>query len=326
MPLHPIRLCAIVLARTVLGLLALLGAASPAYAGCSTSSSTLTLAPSTSYDVRAATVAQVAGSAGLSCTGSTLSLLGGSYAKATLTSANGFKLTAGGSDALAYLVSADPGATQTFTQGSTIDYMSANLLSLLGIGSASNFNAPIYAKLVGAPNVAAGVYSDTLTVAWDYYVCSGVQVGSVCVGYEANRVTITIQVSLTISKDCRISAPSLSFGSAPLVSQFQPVTQSVLVDCTKGAAYKIAFTNGRSGSARPWRAMTDGSGHSLQYNLYQPDGTTIWDESNPRPSADAGTGDTNPTQMQTYIAKVNPGQTTPAAGSYSDQLVVVVSF
>jgi len=314
------------LIRMSLALLGFLCAASPAYAGCSTSSSQLVFATSTSYDVRTAAVAQVAGSAGLSCTGSTLSLLGGSTAKATVTSANGFKLVAGGSDTLPYLVSADSGGTQAFTQGSTIDYMSPTLLSLLGIGSASNFNAPIYAKLVGGPNVAAGVYTDTLTVSWNYSICSGVQVGSVCVGYEANRVTTTIQVSITVSKDCRISAPSLSFGSAPLVTQFQPVTQSVLVDCTKGATYKVAFTSGRSGSARPWRTMTDGSGRSLQYNLYQSDGTTIWDESNPKPSASTGTGDTNPAQIQTYVARINSTQTTPAAGSYSDQLVVVVSF
>jgi spore coat protein U-like protein len=317
---------AAVLVRSCLAAFALLAFSSSAHAACTTSSASLTFAPSTSYDVRASAVAQVGGSAGLSCTGSTLSLLGGSYAKATVTSANGFRLSAGAGDLIPYVLSADAAGTQTFTQGSTIDYMSSNLISLLGNGSASNFNATMYAKLSGSPNIAAGTYTDTVTVAWDYAVCNGAQIGTVCVGYDSNRVTRTVTVTLVVGKDCRISAPNLSFGTAPLVSQFQPVTQSVLVDCTKGAAYKVAFTSGGNNSARPWRTMTDGLGRSIQYNLYYPDGSTIWDESSAKPSASAGTGETAPSQMQTYVAKVNPAQTTPPAGIYSDQLVVVVSF
>jgi spore coat protein U-like protein len=88
----------------------------------------------------------------------------------------------------------------------------------------------------------------------------------------------------------------------------------------------VAFTNGNSGAARPWRAMSDGNGHTLQYNIYQTDGTTIWDQTNPVTSTQTGTGSLTPSQMQSYVAKVNPAQATPPAGTYTDNVSVVISF
>ncbi|MEH3035882.1 MAG: spore coat protein U domain-containing protein [Sphingomonas adhaesiva] len=316
---------------TMRGVLRLLAAGAAAYAapvqaGCAVNAGALTLAPSTSYDVRAGAVPVVAGPAGLTCTGAAISLLGGSYARATVTSANAFALKAPGGASLPYAVSADAAGQQTFTQGGTVDFASGTLLSLLGIGSGGGFNTALYARLAGQPNLPAGTYRDTLTVVWDYSICNGVQVALVCVDYERARVTTTIAVTMVVQNDCRIAAPALAFGSVALVRQFTAVTQSVLVDCTLGTSYKVAFTAGRGGSARPWRTMSDGAGGVLQYNLYRSDGVTIWDESNPLSAAAAGTGAVTPAQAQTYVAKVNPAQATPAAGAYADQLTVVVSF
>ncbi|MEH3047328.1 spore coat protein U domain-containing protein [Sphingomonas adhaesiva] len=309
-----------------IGVAAAVGYAAPAEAGCTVSSGAATLASSTSYDVRAGTVPVVAGSAGLNCSGAAISLLGGSYARATVTSANGYVLKTTGGAGVAYAVSADAAGQQTFTQGGTVDYASGTLLSLLGIGGGTAFNTSLYARLIAQPNLPAGTYRDTLTIAWDYSICNGVQVALVCVDYERNKVTTTVAVTLVVTNDCRIAAPALSFGSVALVRQFQPVAQSVLVDCTLGTTYKVAFTAGRSGNARPWRTMTDGAGHVLQYNLYRADGVTIWDETNPLPAAAAGTGAVTPAQAQAYVAKVNPAQATPVAGAYADQLTVVVTF
>jgi spore coat protein U-like protein len=317
----------LMLGRLLLALFATILGAGAAQAVCTTSSTSITLAPSSSYDVQAGGVAQVFGSAGLACSGSVLSLLGVNVANATITSTNGFKLSAGGADSIPYQVAADAGGTSVFQQGSTINYMSANLLSLLGLGSASAFNAPLYAKLTAAPNIAAGTYTDTLVVNWDYSICTGIQVtGLICIGSDVGKATVTVTVTLVVGADCRITAPNVSFGSAALVSQFGSVSQAALVDCTKGSAYKVSFSSGQNGSARPWRVMTDGAGHSLQYNIYRTDGTTVWDESNPLPSGSAGTGSTTPAQMQPYVVKVNPSQATPPAGGYSDTVSVIVAF
>jgi spore coat protein U-like protein len=314
------------LARLAVAICMLIGLCSAANAACTSSSQSLTFTSGSSYDVRAGSIANVSGSAGLSCTGSLLSILGGGYARATITSANAFKLSAGGSDVIAYQVSADSGGTYVFTQGGTIDYMNASLVSLLGLFSNNNFSAPLYGKITATPNVAAGTYTDTLTVQWNYYICNGIQVAGICVFYETGTRTVTVQVTLIVGQDCRISAPNVNFGTAALVSQFSAVSQAVLVDCTKDSSYKVSFSTGNGGSARPWRTMSDGAGHSLQYNIYRTDGTTIWDDTNPLTSATLGTGGTTPNQMQNYVAKVNGSQITPPAGSYSDTVSVVITF
>ena len=309
----------------MLAILLALGGASAAQAICTTSSPSVIFTPGSSYDVQAGGIPSTSSSAGLSCSSPTLSVLGTSYARATMTSANGFLLS-NGADTIPYLVSPFSDFSQPFNQNATFDYLNVTFLALLGVLNGNNFTPMINLKLNGAPNISAGTYTDTLTISWSWKVCNSVQAGILCVGYETATGSSTIQVKLVVGQDCRISAPDVSFGSAPLVSQFATVSQAVLVDCTKNSAYKVSFTSGNGGSARPWRTMSDGAGHSLQYNIYQPDGTTIWDESNPTHSATPGGGSTAPSQPQAYKVKINSGQITPPAGHYQDLVSVVISF
>ena len=316
--------------RLILALLIALGLAGAANATCTTSAQSLTFASGSTYDVKSSSVAGISGKAGLACTGSVLNILGASYARATMTSTNGFVLKSSTGGSIPFQVAADQNFTAPFTQGGTVNYMSATLLSLLNILNPNSFNPPLYGKLTGAPNIPAGTYTDTLTVQWAWQVCNGVDVlGLACVGYETGTATATITVTLIVSADCRISAPNVSFGTYPLASQFPVVSQAVLVDCSAGSAYKVSFSSGGNGSSRPWRTMSDGAGHTLQYNLYRTDGTTIWDETNPLPSTangGVGSGSTTPNQVQSYVAKVNAAQTTPPAGSYTDTVNVIISF
>jgi|UPI0003B50072 spore coat protein U-like protein len=318
------------LIRLLSALLLALGLAGIANATCLVSSPPLGFAAGSTYDVKSSSVATISGKAGLTCTGSVLNVLGTGYARATMTSLNGFVLKSASGGSIPFQVAADQSFNYAYTQGSTIDYYNTTLLSLLNILNPNSFAPPLYAKLSAAPNIPAGTYTDTLTVQWSWKVCNGVDLaGLVCVGYETGTGTSTIPVTLVVSADCRISAPNVSFGTAPLVTQFQPVNQAVLVDCSVGSSYKVSFSSGGNGSSRPWRTMSDGAGHVLQYNIYQPDGTTIWDETNPKPSTvngGVGTGSTTPSQMQAYVAKVNPAQTTPPAGSYTDTVNVIISF
>lgn len=317
----------VILARFLLALSLACGLAGAAEATCTISSPPLTFTPGSTYDVKVSAIPMVSGPAGLACTGSVLNVLGASYASATVTSTNGFTLAGSNGGSIPYKLSPDQTGTYSFNQTRTINYMSGTLLSLLNILNPNSLSPQMYASLTASPNIPAGTYTDTLTVQWSYQVCNGVNLaGLLCVGYETGTGTSTIRVTLIVSADCRISAPNVSFGSAPLASQFAPVSQAVLVDCSAGSIYKVSFSSGGNGSARPWRTMSDGAGHTLQYNLYLPDGTTIWDTTNPQTSATAGTGSTTPSQMQSYVAKVNAAQTTPPAGTYSDTVNVIITF
>lgn len=304
----------------------MLFAPAAAFAACQTSNSTGTFADGSSYTVQANGVGQVVTSAGFTCSGSLITVAGSSYARATVTSARGWRLVGPTGDRIPYVVSADAAGAYSFEQYGTIDYFDASLLSLLTILNGGAFTPRIYLTINGSANVAAGTYQDTLTVQWSWNVCHGIGLGGICILGESGTGTATIPVTIVVAKDCQISAPAVAFGTASLVSQFAEVTQSVLVDCTKGANYNLGFTSGSSPNARPWRTMKSAGGGVLQYNIYRTDGTTIWDESNPLPSALPGTGGTTPNQPFAYKARVNASQATPAAGTYSDTVSVVVSF
>lgn len=310
-------------------LLMLLGLAftTPVQAACAlAATSSPSFTPSSSYDVRNGAVASVTAPPTLSCSGTLIVLLSSNSARATVTSANGFTLRNSANDSIAYRLSADSAGTRRFTQGGTIDYFDPSILSLLGILNGGNFVPTMYAALTDTPNIPAGTYTDIVTINWSWDVCHLLGVLGICVLGESGTGTTTMTVTIVVGKDCRISAPNLSFNSAPLASQFTSITQSVAVDCTKNAAYTVSFTNGNSGASRPWRAMSDGAGNVLQYNIYRADGSTIWDLTNPLQSAVAGTGSLTPAQLQVYVAKINPDQPTPPAGHYTDTVSVLIAF
>ena len=313
--------------RAALLVLAMIGVPQAQAACTRTAATTTTFAPGSSYDIRAGSVATVAAPSSFSCSGTAIVILSSNNATATVNSTNNFTLKNAAGDAIAYRLSADSGGTKAFTQGGSINYFDPALLALLGILNGGSFTPTMYAAITNTPNISAGTYTDTITVNWNWNVCHLLNVaGLLCLIGESGTGTTVMTVTLTVNKDCRISAPNLSFNSAPLASQFANVTQSVAVDCTKDATYSVAFTNGNSGSARPWRAMSDGAGHSLQYNIYQADGVTIWDQTSALPGGLPGTGALIPAQMQVYVAKVNPAQATPPAGRYTDTVSVLITF
>lgn len=311
----------------LLTLIVMLCLAQPAAAAnCTvTASTSANLGSQSSYTVIGGTVPTVTTTAGLNCPGALLNLLSTDYARATANSSNGFNLRSAAGDSIAYRLSADANGSFTFAQGGTVDYMNPQLLSLLGLGQ-SDLSAPLYAKLVATPNVPAGTYTDTVTINWQWSICRGIGALGACILRETNSGTTILAVTMIVTKDCRLTAPPVSFGSAPLVAKFAAVTQAVQIACTKGASYAVSFTAGAAGNARPWRSMSDGAGNILRYNLYRPDGSTVWDESNPLSVATLGTGAVTPDQAQAYVAKIDTSQSTPPAGTYNDSISVLVTF
>lgn len=307
-------------------ILAILGAVlfpSAAQAACTVGGGMLGFGSNGSYAVQSASVAGTSGLGGLSCTGTPIVLLSGNSARATVTSARNFRLGGLTGDLIPYRLSANASGTRSFTQGGTIDFFSADLIGLL---NGSNLQPVFHAAVQGNANVAAGAYSDTLTVQWNWSMCRLANLAGICILPETGTGVAVINVTITVAADCRIAAPPLDFGSASLVQQFAEVSQSVMVACTKGSTYAVSITSGGNGSARPWRSMRGPGGNVLRYNLYRSDGTMIWDESNPLASAAPGTGSTVANQPFTYRARIDANQPTPPAGSYSDTVSVVVSF
>lgn len=326
---------------TALGV-ALAGAAvfvSADAAACTVATASSDLGSHSSYSVASAQLSG-SGSAGLTCN-ILLAALTTHYVGLQIDSST-FRLTGPTGQTIAYTASLTPGGT-ALTTGNFQNLSSTSIVSLFsGTGS----SIPIYFRTTPTAALRAGTYSGTLDLRWFYSVCSlGV---AVCLSYSASPgfvrpvplvvpinwgtgTAVRINVQLIVENDCIISAPNLDFGSAPLVGNFNPVTRTIQIRCSAGAAYTVGLDNGSHASGST-RRMQNGSSY-LAYEIYKTASSP--DRWGPLGSdrRSSGAADTNPgvydsatTQGFTYRAAIDPNQATPPAGSYSDRIRVDVEF
>lgn len=201
--------------------------------------------------------------------------------------------------------------------------------TLLGLLSSKSYTLPIYFRTVSGQSVSAGPYQVTITLNISYSVCPTGVLG-ICLGTpQAGTTAVTTQLNMTVTNDCiTITAPDVNFGSAPLVSSFPTVSQSIAITCTKGSTYTVGINNGANAGSGTVRNMVSGS-NSMSYDLYKgsssnrwgPTGTDRWASSAASSVSSDGTVNT-----YNYTAKILSGQNTPPAGSYTDTLVVDIAF
>ncbi|WP_085712446.1 MULTISPECIES: spore coat U domain-containing protein [unclassified Pseudomonas] len=271
---------------------------------------------------------------GLSCTGSLLSLLANNdHFWATVTSTQSGLLGPTG-DVIGYTIYANNSTSYPLTRGTAYDFARNGIIDALGLlGGTVPKTVPLYLGTTIGSNVAAGVYTETLSIFWNWNYCSGIGVGGLCLGRDINSGTTTLTVNLTVSNDCTITAPNIAFGSAPVISAFTPVTgQTINLACTKGSAYTVGLGDGQNPvSVGGRRRMISGSNY-LAYDIFKSAGTTRWGSVGAarRASTDAevnpGNGLGTGSQIFNYNAKIYTDQTTPPAGTYLDNVVLDVGF
>ncbi|MQG92852.1 spore coat U domain-containing protein [Pseudomonas sp. MN1F] len=269
---------------------------------------------------------------GLQCTGSLLSLLSSNdHFYATITSSTSGLVGPTG-DVIAYTLYADNSTSYPITRGVAFDFARNGILDLLGLlNGTTPKSVPLYMKTQVGSNVAAGLYQETLTIAWSWNYCSGIGVASICLGRDIGSGSQTMIVNLTVSNDCQITTPSISFGSAPVVAGFGTVSQSVSLSCTKGSAYTVGLNDGENVSGGR-RRMKSTAGNYLDYDIFKSAGTVRWGSltSARRASSDAdvnpGNGTGTGSQVFNYNAKVYTDQATPPAASYVDNVILDVAF
>lgn len=128
----------------------------------------------------------------------------------------------------------------------------------------------------------------------------------------------------TINANCNVSATNVNFGSVGVLASNVDSTGSVTVRCTDSTPYNIGLSAGTgSGATVASRRMTSGI-KTVTYSLYSDSGrTSVWGNTIGTDSASgAGTG---LDQAYTVYARA-PAQMTPAPGTYTDTIVVTVTY
>lgn len=146
----------------------------------------------------------------------------------------------------------------------------------------------------------------------------------------ANPATTTFTVTATVLKNCTVTALPLAFGVYTPGAGALAVNTTVSISCTLSTPFNTELTAGTtSGATIAQRLLSNGSGNTLQYNLYTtsalstPWGTTVGT------NTVAGTG----AGMDTPVVQTVYGQLVDSAanqavppGTYSDTITVNVAY
>jgi spore coat protein U-like protein len=146
----------------------------------------------------------------------------------------------------------------------------------------------------------------------------------------ANPATTTFTVMATVLKNCTVSATNLNFGTYTPTGGALAVNSTVSVSCTVSTPFNTELTAGTtSGTTIAQRLLSDGSGDTLQYNLYTTSGfTTPWGTTvGTNTVAGTGAGLSTPVVQTVYGQLVDSAanQAEPP-GSYSDTITVNVAY
>ncbi|MGC6373713.1 Csu type fimbrial protein [Pseudomonas sp. K2I15] len=286
-----------------------------------------------SMTVRTAAQTSSTSNAGLNCGPTLISLLAASdHFYATITSATTGMVGPTG-DVIGYTIYGNNSASYPITRGTQFDFGATGIAQNLGLVSGPGTKTlPLYLSSITGSNVAAGLYTETLTIAWVWNYCSVLGVGSLCAIRDSGTGTASLTVSMTVSNDCQITAPNISFGSAPVISGFSSVNGQATITCTKGSAYTVGISDGQNPvSVGGQRRMISGS-NFLNYDIFKSATSTRWGSVTTARRA-SSTAEVNPgnglgtgSQVFNYNAAIYTNQTTPPAGTYVDNVVLDVGF
>ena len=143
---------------------------------------------------------------------------------------------------------------------------------------------------------------------------------------QGQTATTTFQVTARVNAVCQITANNLDFGAYnPKASSPHQVTTLLKATCTPQATYNIGLNAGTSPSATvTTRKMVSGA-NTLNYQLFSDSGrSTNWGDTT---GTDTVTGSgTGLAVDHTVYGAIPAGQSTAAAGNYSDTITVTVYY
>jgi spore coat protein U-like protein len=159
---------------------------------------------------------------------------------------------------------------------------------------------------------------------------TGALLGAAGGASAANPATTTFAVTATVLKNCTVAAAPLAFGVYTPTAGALAVNTTVSVSCTLSTPFNTELTaGGTAGTTIAQRLLSNGSGSTLQYNLYTtagfatPWGTTVGTNT----VAGTGAGMGTPVVQTVYGQLVDSAanQAVPPGG-YSDTITVNVAY
>lgn len=195
----------------------------------------------------------------------------------------------------------------------------------LGGTATGNTTLTLYARLLSGQSVPAGDYVSNFTTAHTNFTYGPSVLGLVpcnSLPVLSSQIHPTFAVSATVDKNCTLSATNINFGSHGILSAAVTANGHLTLKCTSTMSYTVALGNGNNGSSPTARNMKLGSS-LITYGLYKDNGfASPWGDTGGTVATGTGSG---ANQDLTVYGRV-PAQATPAAGTYTDTIIVTVTY
>lgn len=150
---------------------------------------------------------------------------------------------------------------------------------------------------------------------------------AVAATYSNGTNTSNFDVSVKIVANCVISATNLDFGQTQgVLNSAVNVNTNIAVTCSNTTPYNVGLNPGSgTGSAGTTRYMsgTGGNTATVQFNLFQTAGATLWGNTQ---GTDTLGGVGNGTAQTLTVYGQIPAQTTPMPDTYKSTITATVYF
>lgn len=212
------------------------------------------------------------------------------------------------------------GSRETPTLGAPVALTFAQLL-----GTTAQ-NVTVYARIAAGQQAAPpGLYQSAFSgaqVTFNYVTYLILTSPPACstVTQNPNRPSFTVQAN--ILPNCRVTAQNINFGNHGLLDGNVDADGNLRVTCTTGTSYNVGLGNGQTGTGPTARRMTRG-GQAITYGLYKNAARSqAWGSAGGLLVTGSGAGGV---QNLPVYGRVPP-QNTPTPGTYTDTVVVTVTY
>lgn len=134
----------------------------------------------------------------------------------------------------------------------------------------------------------------------------------------------TFNASAGVSTNCSVTASNLNFGTLGVLNAAVDGNTTVSPVCTNGTPYTIGLNGGLSSATDPTQRKMSKASEFILYGLYRDASRTQPFGDTPGVNTVSGTG-SGLTQSVPVYGRILP-QSTPSSGSYSDTIVVTLTF
>lgn len=232
-----------------------------------------------------------------------------------------------GATKLSYNMFADAARTQiwaSFRTGSALGTPTVDVhLTSGGTGNATRtVNGRIYANQQSLPS---GAYLSSFAGV-DTWIAFAYSTVGTCPAISAGGTgsSSPFNVTATNASTCSVSATALDFGTVGVLQGATDGASTLAVSCALATPYTIGLNGGNAAATNPAQRKMSNGGEQITYGLYRDAARSqLWGNTAGVDTA-AGTG-SGIGQAFTVYGRM-PAQTTPSPGTYTDTIVITVTY